>query len=95
MSHVGFQYRAFTKVANTTNSLTDQPAYGVLDAGLAYTTANNATRVALDGKNLADKAYRVAGYDFGNIGQGAFGGISQIGFYGPPRTYSLTVSYRF
>ena len=95
MSHVGFQYRSFTKVANTTASPTDQSAYGVLDAGLAYTTANNAIRVALDGKNLADKAYRVAGYDFGNIGQGAFGGISQIGFYGPPRTYSLTVSYRF
>ena len=28
-------------------------------------------------------------------GVGGFGGVSQIGFYGPPRTYSATVGYHF
>ena len=95
LAHLGYQYRTMTKVANTTVSVTDQPAYAVLDAGLAYTTASKAWRFSVDGKNLTDKAYRVAGYDFGNPGAGALGGVSQIGFYGPPRTYSATISYHF
>jgi iron complex outermembrane recepter protein len=95
LAHLGYQYRTMTKVANSTVSVTDQPAYSVLDAGLAYTTTSKAWRFSVDGKNLTDKAYRVAGYDFGNPGAGALGGVSQIGFYGPPRTYSATVSYHF
>ena len=97
MSHFGFQYHTLTKVANTSASVTDQPAYGVLDAGLAYTTADGSLRIAIDGKNLTNKAYRVAGYDFGSAGSpvAGGGGVSQIGFYGPPRTYALTVSYHY
>jgi len=95
-AHVGWDYRTFTKVANTTASVTDQPAYGVLNAGIAYTTPNGAWRVSIDGKNLLDHWYRVAGYDFGDPPISAanlLGGVSQIGFYGPPRTYALTVQY--
>jgi iron complex outermembrane recepter protein len=33
--------------------------------GLAYTTASKAWRFSIDGKNLTNKYYRVAGYDFG------------------------------
>ena len=40
-----------------------------------------------------------AGYDFGNPPIGPANsyirGVSQIGFYGPPRTYSATVTYHF
>jgi outer membrane receptor protein involved in Fe transport len=52
-------------------SVTDQPAYGLLNAGLAFTTTSKAWRFSIDGKNLTNKYYRVAGYDFGNppIGQ--------------------------
>jgi iron complex outermembrane recepter protein len=95
LAHIGYQYRSLTKVANTFASVTDQPAYGILDVGLAYTSPDRAWRLSVDGKNLADKAYRVAGYDFGNPGAGALGGVSQIGFYGPPRTISATVTYRY
>jgi iron complex outermembrane receptor protein len=95
LAHLGYEYRSLTKVANTTASVTDQPAYGILDVGLAFMTSDHAWRLAVDGKNLADKAYRVAGYDFGNPGVGALGGVSQIGFYGPPRTVSATVSYQY
>ena len=65
-AHVGYQYRGETKVANTIASITDQDAYDVLDLGVAYTTASQAWRFALEGKNILDEEYRVAGYDFGN-----------------------------
>ncbi|HUI59180.1 MAG TPA: TonB-dependent receptor [Steroidobacteraceae bacterium] len=97
LAHAGWDWRSFTKVANTTDSVTDQPAYGILNGGLAYTTANGSWRVALEGRNLLDRWYRVAGYDFGNppIGSNLLGGVSQIGFYGAPRTYQLSVQYTY
>jgi len=95
LAHVGYDWRSFTKVANTTPSVTDQSAYGLLNAGLTYTTPGKAWRLSLDGKNLTNRQYRVAGYDFGGVGTGLLGGVSQIGFYGPPRTVLATVSYHF
>ncbi len=98
LARAGYDWRSFTKVANTTPSVTDQPAYGLLAAGLAFTTTNKAWRFSLDGKNLTNRYYRVAGYDFGNppiSAANAVGGVSQIGFYGPPRTYSVTVQYHY
>jgi iron complex outermembrane receptor protein len=95
VANLGYQYRDKTKVANTTVSITDQDAYDLVDAGVAYTTHSGAWRFALDGKNLLDEEYRVAGYDFGNPGVGATGGFSQIGFYGPPRVVSLTATYQY
>jgi iron complex outermembrane receptor protein len=99
LARAGYDWRSFTKVANYTPSVTDQPAYGVLNAGVAYTTVSKAWRFAFDAKNLTNKYYRVAGYDFGNPPIGPsnvfIGGVSQIGFYGPPRTYSGTVTYHF
>ena len=67
----------------------------MLDLGVAYTTASEAWRFALEGKNMLDEEYRVAGYDFGNPGVGATGGLSQIGFYGPPRTVAVTATYKY
>ncbi len=93
LARAGWSWRSFTKVANTTASVTDQPAYGLLDAGLAYTTEGGAWRFAVDGKNLLDRWYRVSGYDFGS--QGLLGNVSQIGFYGAPRTYDVSAQYHF
>jgi iron complex outermembrane receptor protein len=99
LARAGYDWRSFTKVANTIQSVTDQPAYGLLNAGLAFTTTSKAWRFSIDAKNLTDRWYRVAGYDFGNAPISAansfIGGISQIGFYGPPRTYSGTVTYHY
>jgi iron complex outermembrane recepter protein len=95
VGRVGWDWRSFTKVANTTPSITDQPAYGLLDAGLAFTTRGGAWRFSLDGKNLLDRWYRVAGYDFGGTGTGLLANVSQIGFYGAPRTYQATVQYHY
>ncbi|HVF16523.1 MAG TPA: TonB-dependent receptor, partial [Steroidobacteraceae bacterium] len=94
-THLGYQYRAATKVANTAASITDQDSYDVVDLGIAYTTGSKAWRFALDCKNLLDEEYRVAGYDFGGPGVGPTGGFSQIGFYGPPRVVSLTATFHY
>ena len=95
LARTGYDWRSFTKVANTTPSVTDQPAYGLLNAGVAFTTNSKAWRISIDAKNLTDRYYRTAGYDFGSPGTGLLGGVSQIGFYGPPRTYSGTVTYHY
>ena len=91
-AHAGYQYRSKTKVANTIPSITDQDSYDILDVGVAYTTTSGAWRFALEGKNVLDEEYRVAGYDFGNL---TTPHISQIGFYGPPRTVALSATYRY
>lgn len=91
-AHLGYQYRSDTKVANTIRSITDQDAYDILDLGVAYTTASQAWRFAVEGKNILDEEYRVAGYDFGNT---TTPHVSQIGFYGAPRTVSVTATYRY
>jgi iron complex outermembrane recepter protein len=88
-ARLGYQYRDDTKVANTTVSITDQKAYEIWDATLAYETG--AWRFAIDADNILDEEYLTSGYDFG----AALGGASQIGFYGPPRTYTASVTYRF
>jgi iron complex outermembrane receptor protein len=95
LARAGWDWRSFTKVANTTASVTDQPAYGLIDAGLAFTTSGGAWRFSLDGKNLLDRWYRVAGYDFGGAGTGLLANVSQIGFYGAPRTYQVTAQYHY
>ena len=98
MARAGFDWRSFAHTAAYVDSVTDQPGYGLLSGGLAFTTASKAWRLSVDGKNLTNKYYRVAGYDFGPapIGPPTFtGGVSQIGFYGPPRTYGATLTYHY
>jgi iron complex outermembrane receptor protein len=98
MARAGFDYRSFAHTAAYVDSVTDQPGYGLLNAGLAFSTASKAWRLSIDGKNLTNKDYRVAGYDFGPPPLGAptySGGVSQIGFYGPPRTYGATLTYHY
>jgi iron complex outermembrane recepter protein len=99
LARAGVDWRSFSNTAVYTPSPTEQPAYALFNAGLAFTSTSKAWRFSIDGKNLANKYYRVAGYDFGNppiAPSNSFtGGVSQIGFYGPPRTYSGTVTYHF
>lgn len=64
-----------------------QPAYGLLSASLIWQTAG-AWRFSLDGANLTDKTYRTTGYNIPALG-------ILTGFYGAPRTYSLTATYDF
>lgn len=90
-ARITYTYTDDIKVMNLTPSVGDQPAYGLLGATLAYTTGSGHWRFAANASNLTDERYLQAGYDFG----AAINYISQLGYYGAPRTYSLTATYTF
>ncbi|MFC6977638.1 TonB-dependent receptor [Microbulbifer taiwanensis] len=79
-------YRSDTQIFETPGIL-DQDAYTLVDLTATYYSANGDWQLGLVGKNLTDKEYRIAGYDFGTV--------FQTGFYGAPRTIALTGSYNF
>lgn len=73
-------------------------SYTLLDASLGWTSASEKVRVQLTGRNLTDEEYKIGGYDFYTgyaAGTQALFGNVVTSFYGPPRTYSLSLSYRF
>lgn len=88
---LSYSYTDDIKTMNLTDSVGDQKAYGVLGATVAFTTQDGRWRFALNGANLTDKKYLQAGYDFGS----AINYISQIGFYGAPRTYSVSATFTY
>ncbi|GAB2513000.1 TonB-dependent receptor [Microbulbifer agarilyticus] len=70
----------------------DQEAYGLFDASATFYSADGNWNVSLQGKNLTDEEYIVAGYNLGD----AFGVPSwNTAFYGAPRTVALTGNYNF
>jgi iron complex outermembrane recepter protein len=73
------------------NALLDQPATVIVDASVNWTSGDDRFMVGVHGRNLTDEKYRVGGYNF----PGALLGNSIIGYYGPPRTISLTADVSF
>ena len=71
------------------NLMLAQDAYTLWDAGLVWTSSDRKLQVGLHGRNLTDKRYKVAGYNF----SGFFNSITT--FYGDPRTVRLTVGVKF
>jgi iron complex outermembrane receptor protein len=64
-----------------------QDGYGLLSAGFLW-DMDGPWSFALEGQNLTDKEYRTTGYNIASLGV-------LTGFYGAPRTYSLTARYDF
>lgn len=73
------------------NLLLDQPAFVLLDASANWESADSRFTLAVHGRNLTDERYRIGGYNF----PGALFGNSIVGFYGPPRTLTVTAGVRF
>ena len=71
--------------------LLDPDGYAVLDASFNWLSGDERLKLSLNLRNLTDKQYRVGGYNF----PGALFGNSIIGYYGPPRTATVSVEYRF
>ena len=71
------------------NLLLAQDAYTLWDAGLVWTSSDRKVQVGLHGRNLTDKRYKVAGYNF----SGFFNTVTA--FYGDPRTVKATVNLKF
>ena len=66
-----------------------QESYSLWDAGLVWTSKDSKLQVALNGRNLADKRYKVAGYAFGAFSN------SITTFYGDPRIVKASVTMKF
>ncbi len=84
-------YRGATQMFETAIPLLDQGSYWLYDATLMWTAPDGGYRVSLAGRNLGDERYRAGGYNF----PGAITGDSVIGFYGAPRTVTLSVTASF
>jgi iron complex outermembrane receptor protein len=71
------------------NVLLVQDGYSLWDAGLVWTSKDNKLQVALNGRNLSDRRYKVAGYAFGAFSN------TITAFYGDPRIVKASVNFKF
>lgn len=67
----------------------DQEGYTLVDLNVVWHNQKGNWSFGLHGKNLTNEEYRVAGYFFPTLAN------SIIGYYGAPRTVTLSASYRF
>ncbi|PCI64516.1 MAG: TonB-dependent receptor [Kordiimonadales bacterium] len=91
-------YKSETHQFEVPSIFLDQPAYFLLDASIVWTSEGGKYQVGLHGKNLTDKKYIVAGYNFANAdGTAATLGLEGIAsaFYGAPATATLTFGVKF
>uniref|UniRef100_B0T3C8 TonB-dependent receptor n=1 Tax=Caulobacter sp. (strain K31) TaxID=366602 RepID=B0T3C8_CAUSK len=86
-------YRGAYQLFEAPQPILDQGAYWLYDASLVWTSADDRYQIGLHGKNLGDEEYRVGGYDFSSFG--ALTGNTVIGFYGPPRSVTLSLQAKF
>jgi iron complex outermembrane recepter protein len=71
------------------NPILDQEGFALVDLSATWTV--DRLTFGLYGKNLTDEEYRVGGYNF----PGALFDDSVIGYYGPPRTITASVTVNF
>ncbi|NNC59261.1 MAG: TonB-dependent receptor [Erythrobacter sp.] len=95
-------YRSDASQFETPNAFLDQDGFALVDAGLVYTDDSDLFSIGVHAKNILDKRYIVAGYNFvsgGTNGQpfaptlGREGTLT--GFYGDPRRVFVTAEVRF
>jgi iron complex outermembrane receptor protein len=85
------------------NPFLDQDGFVLLDASLVYTADSGLFSIGVHGKNLLDKEYIVAGYNFvAGTGQPGNPFVSTLGlegtltgFYGDPRRFYVTAEVNF
>ena len=102
-------YRSLTHQFETASPFLDQPGYALVDGNLVYAFGHGRYSIGLHAKNLTDKRYITAGYQFlstsiaGVPNRTANGNvISTLGregiatsFYGPPRQLLVTLTAKF
>lgn len=94
-------YRSDTQQFELPSPLIDQEAYTLLNASAVWTAPEGNWSIALHGRNLTDERYKVAGYDF--VTENADGTYTPTlglegtltAFYGDPRTFTATFSYKY
>ncbi|MEO1642725.1 MAG: TonB-dependent receptor [Pseudomonadota bacterium] len=98
-------YRGDTSQFEIPNPFLDQEAYTTIDAGIQWETEGGSWVFSLNGKNLTDEEYIVAGYNFVALGTDSTGATTftptlglegtLTAFYGNPRTVTVGVGYRY
>jgi iron complex outermembrane receptor protein len=84
-------YRAEYSQFEFANALLDEDGYTLVDLGAVWNSPNGRWQAALYGRNLTNEEYKIGGYNF----PGALFDDSVLAFYGPPRTFSASVSFRY
>lgn len=82
-------YRGDVYPTVSSSDILRQGGYTLFDASIGLEFANGKYSLLLAGRNLSDKKYRTQGFDLSDsLGY-------QLGYYGAPRTVSLTASVRY
>ena len=84
-------YRSDYHLFEARDPILDQDAYTLVDLAAIWNSPNGNWSVGFNGRNLTDERYRVGGYSF----PGATFNNSISAFYGPPRTFSVTLTARY
>lgn len=93
-----WSYKSLTHQFETVSNFLDQPGYSLFDASIVWTSENGKYQFGVHGRNLFDKEYIVAGYQFANeTGTASTLGLEGIAsaFYGPPRTVTAVFGVKF
>jgi iron complex outermembrane receptor protein len=88
LARVDASYRGRAYPTTDPGEALAQPGYALWNASLAWRSPRRDWEVALVGRNLGNTSYRVSGFSLPPYGVLA-------GYYGPPRTLSLTASCFF
>lgn len=89
--NTALSYRDDVRMFESVTSVIDQEAYSLWDAGVIWNSVDDHWTASLHAKNITDKEYRTGGYNFpATAGEDAI-----LGFYGDPRTWTLTIGYEF
>ena len=95
--NASWSYRGDSTQFETPTPILDQDAYDIVGAHAVWTSPGETWLLGLHGKNLTDEDVKTSGYCFGSGGCPSTLGLEDNTtiFYGPPRTISATVEYRF
>ena len=95
--NASWSYRGDSTQFETPTPILDQDAYDIVSAHVVWTSPGETWLLGLHGKNLTDEDVKTSGYCFGSGGCPSTLGLEDNTtiFYGPPRTISATVEYRF
>ncbi|RMF12319.1 MAG: TonB-dependent receptor [Alphaproteobacteria bacterium] len=90
-------YRSKTSQFETPNPFLDQPGYALWDVSLVWEDNEDRWQFGIHGKNLTDKDYIVAGYNFVDANLNPTLGTegTLTAFYGNPRTVTATLQFKF
>ena len=69
----------------------DQKAYWLYNLGMSWTAPNGHYKIGVYGLNLSDERYKVGGYNF----PGGTYGNTTTAFYGAPKTWTVSLEYKY